>query len=199
MSTKTCSNNMVSPNDHVVMNHQNQTPNKWHMRPCSLQPRRRIRPLGERGGGGRCPPPGGRLAFLLFPGPCSFAEVEDAALDLRRACHPCVRGGDAPWAAPVRGVGADPRLMSLKKTGEVAVVRSAGSRQTGGAVRRRPDSARAITSSSKGWRRRSSAARRAPRVAAAEGGGLREWSRGGGMREEGGGERQEEGGGVRQL
>jgi hypothetical protein len=28
---------MVSPNDHVVMNHQNQTPNKWHMRPCSLQ------------------------------------------------------------------------------------------------------------------------------------------------------------------
>jgi hypothetical protein len=37
MSTKTCSNNMVSPNDHVVMNHQNQTPNKWHMRPCSLQ------------------------------------------------------------------------------------------------------------------------------------------------------------------
>jgi hypothetical protein len=36
MSTKTCSNNMVSPNDHVVMNHQNQTPNKWHMRPCSL-------------------------------------------------------------------------------------------------------------------------------------------------------------------
>jgi hypothetical protein len=27
---------MVSPNDHVVMNHQNQTPNKWHMRPCSL-------------------------------------------------------------------------------------------------------------------------------------------------------------------
>jgi hypothetical protein len=38
MSTKTCSNNMVSPNDHVVMNHQNQTPNKWHMRPCSLHP-----------------------------------------------------------------------------------------------------------------------------------------------------------------
>jgi hypothetical protein len=38
MSTKTCSNNMVSPNDHVVMNHQNQTPNKWHMMPCSLQP-----------------------------------------------------------------------------------------------------------------------------------------------------------------
>jgi hypothetical protein len=37
MSTKTCSNNMVSPNDHVVMNNQNQTPNKWHMRPCSLQ------------------------------------------------------------------------------------------------------------------------------------------------------------------
>jgi hypothetical protein len=36
MSTKTCSNNMVSLNDHVVMNHQNQTPNKWHMRPCSL-------------------------------------------------------------------------------------------------------------------------------------------------------------------
>jgi hypothetical protein len=36
MSTKTCSNNMVSPNDHVVMNHQNQTPNKWPMRPCSL-------------------------------------------------------------------------------------------------------------------------------------------------------------------
>jgi hypothetical protein len=61
------------------------------------------------------------------------------------------------------------------------------------------DSARAITSSSKGWRRRSSAARRAPRVAAAEGGGLREWSRGGGVREEGGGERREEGGGVRQL
>jgi hypothetical protein len=27
MYTKTCSNNMVSPNDHVVMNHQNQTPN----------------------------------------------------------------------------------------------------------------------------------------------------------------------------
>jgi hypothetical protein len=27
MSTKTCSNNMVSPNDHAVMNHQNQTPN----------------------------------------------------------------------------------------------------------------------------------------------------------------------------
>jgi hypothetical protein len=27
---------MVSPNDHVAMNHQNQTPNKWHMRPCSL-------------------------------------------------------------------------------------------------------------------------------------------------------------------
>jgi hypothetical protein len=39
MSTKTCSNNMVSPNDHVVMNHQNQTPHKWHMRPCSLQTR----------------------------------------------------------------------------------------------------------------------------------------------------------------
>jgi hypothetical protein len=37
MSTKTCSNNMVSPNDHVVMNPQNQTPNKRHMRPCSLQ------------------------------------------------------------------------------------------------------------------------------------------------------------------
>jgi hypothetical protein len=37
MSTKTCSNNMVSSNDHVVMNHQNQTPNKWHMRSCSLQ------------------------------------------------------------------------------------------------------------------------------------------------------------------
>jgi hypothetical protein len=37
MSTKTYSNNMVSPNDHVVMNHQNHTPNKWHMRPCSLQ------------------------------------------------------------------------------------------------------------------------------------------------------------------
>jgi hypothetical protein len=36
MSTKTCSNNMVSPNDHVVMNHQNQTPNNWHVRPCSL-------------------------------------------------------------------------------------------------------------------------------------------------------------------
>jgi hypothetical protein len=30
---------MVSPNDHVVMNHQKQTPNKWHMRPCSLQRR----------------------------------------------------------------------------------------------------------------------------------------------------------------
>jgi hypothetical protein len=28
---------MVSPNDHVVMNHQNQTTNKWHIRPCSLQ------------------------------------------------------------------------------------------------------------------------------------------------------------------
>jgi hypothetical protein len=40
MSTKTCSNNMVSPNDHVVMNHHNQTPNKWHMRTCSLQARR---------------------------------------------------------------------------------------------------------------------------------------------------------------
>jgi hypothetical protein len=26
----------VSPNDHVIMNHQKQTPNKWHMRPCSL-------------------------------------------------------------------------------------------------------------------------------------------------------------------
>jgi hypothetical protein len=39
MFTKTCSNNMVSPNDHVVMNHQNQTLNKWHMRPCSLQMR----------------------------------------------------------------------------------------------------------------------------------------------------------------
>jgi hypothetical protein len=35
--TKTCSDNMVSPNDHVVMNHKNQTPNKWHMMPCSLQ------------------------------------------------------------------------------------------------------------------------------------------------------------------
>jgi hypothetical protein len=36
MFTKKCSNNMVSPNDHVVMNHQNQTPNKCRMRPCSL-------------------------------------------------------------------------------------------------------------------------------------------------------------------
>jgi hypothetical protein len=30
-------NKMVSLNDHVVMNHQNQTPNKWHMRSYSLQ------------------------------------------------------------------------------------------------------------------------------------------------------------------
>jgi hypothetical protein len=54
-----------------------------------------------------------------------------------QASLPCVGGGDASWAAPVRGVGADPHPLSLKKTGEVAVVCSAGGRQTGGAVRQR--------------------------------------------------------------